>query len=36
MDKVYIFGGVRGAILYYLQSALNCLHLKWQLVERVG
>ena len=29
-------GGVRGAILYKLQSALNCFNLKWQLVEHAG
>ena len=30
-------GGVRGAILYNrVQSVLNCLNLKWQVVEHVG
>jgi hypothetical protein len=33
-DTVYMLVGVRGAILYY--RALNCLNLKWQLVEHVG
>ena len=29
------FGGVRGAN-FVLQKALNCLNLKWQVVEHVG
>ena len=32
----YVIGGVRGAILYILQSTLNCVNLMWQLVEHVG